>query len=233
MKFSTSAVLLAGASSVLAGPALLPRAITGPTKGYICDVDGKDVSFTQTYITKAITSAAATKATVDILKELPQCDLSSTHARDLAFCQPKKFNNHPVPNVGTLSFPKCTTGPWYEFPLISDGKTVYAGPKAPGTANPSRVIFQYTNANTAKFCGAVMLGEKDVELYILESVVSVYGRGTTECGEWMADLNIMKALNDLELIFWIMFEPSASGTKRYRGNNGRRDTGPNPRGGAQ
>lgn len=27
------------------------------------------------------------------------------------------------------------------------------------------------------------LGEKDVELYVLESVVSVHGRGTTECGE--------------------------------------------------
>lgn len=37
MKFTTSAVLLAGATSVLAGPAVLPRAITGPTRGYICD----------------------------------------------------------------------------------------------------------------------------------------------------------------------------------------------------
>jgi hypothetical protein len=74
----------------------------------ICKVDGKNVAFSSTYITSAITKAAASKATTDLLKELPQCDLSSTHARDLAFCQPKVFNNHPVVGKGTLNFPNVS-----------------------------------------------------------------------------------------------------------------------------
>lgn len=38
---------------------------------------------------------------------------------------------------------------------MSDGKTIHKGSSPPGTDNPARVIFQYTDANTAKFCGAV------------------------------------------------------------------------------
>lgn len=45
-------------------------------------VNGKDVTFSQAYITQAITHAAATKSTQDMLRELPQCDLSARHARD-------------------------------------------------------------------------------------------------------------------------------------------------------
>lgn len=40
--------------------------------------------------------------------------------------------------------------------MMSDASTVYAGPKAAGTDNPARVIFQYTDAKTAKSCGAVV-----------------------------------------------------------------------------
>lgn len=72
------------------------------------------------------------------------------------FCQPKDFANHPDSTTGLrLNFPNCPTGPWLEFPLMSDGKTIFSGSKPPGEKNPSRVIFQYTDAKTAKFCGAV------------------------------------------------------------------------------
>ncbi|KAH5442970.1 hypothetical protein HBI23_168910 [Parastagonospora nodorum] len=56
------------------------------------------------------------------------------------------------------------------------------------------------------------LGEKDVELYMLQSVVSVHGRGTKENGEWMADLDIMKALRDPALHFQTLFESCAAQT---------------------
>lgn len=82
MKFSIASVFLAGATSVFATPTVEPRAITGPTQTYTCDVNGVNKLFNQAYITKCITTAAATKSTVDMLKELPNCDLSSSHSRD-------------------------------------------------------------------------------------------------------------------------------------------------------
>ncbi|KAF2662593.1 hypothetical protein K491DRAFT_584819 [Lophiostoma macrostomum CBS 122681] len=47
----------------------------------------------------------------------------------------------------------------------------------------------------------VVLGEKDTELYLLESVVSVHGRGLEGPSEWIADLDILKALRDSSLNF--------------------------------
>jgi hypothetical protein len=71
------------------------------------------------------------------------------------FCQPKQYKNHATATEGTLHFPNCPSGPWYEFPLMADGKTLYDPPKAPGYGNPARVIFQYTDGTTAHFCGAI------------------------------------------------------------------------------
>jgi hypothetical protein len=71
------------------------------------------------------------------------------------FCQPKNFKNHATATEGTLNFPNCPSGPWYEFPLMADGTTLYSPPKAPGTGNPARVIFQFSSDTTAQFCGAV------------------------------------------------------------------------------
>lgn len=71
-------------------------------------------------------------------------------------CQPKEFKNYPTAS-GTFHFDNCPTGPWYEFPLMSGGDAVpmHTGPKNPGRQNPARVIFKYTDANTAKFCGVL------------------------------------------------------------------------------
>lgn len=41
----------------------------------------------------------------------------------------------------------------------------------------------FTGSSLAIDSQKKMLGEKDVDLYMLESVVSIHGRGTTECGE--------------------------------------------------
>ncbi|KAJ4420651.1 hypothetical protein N0V82_004216 [Gnomoniopsis sp. IMI 355080] len=159
MKFFTIYTLMASAASAL----VMPRAITGPTKNFECDAGTGVNKFTAAYITKVITAAAkdkaskdATAANIETLMSLPECQVSQRTKKANDFCQPKDFANHPDSTTGLkLHFPNCPTGPWLEFPLMSDGKTVFSGSKPPGEANPARVIFQYTDAKTAKFCGAV------------------------------------------------------------------------------
>ena len=73
----------------------------------------------------------------------------------MAFCQPKDYKNHATAATGVLHFPNCPSGPWYEFPLMADGHTLYDPPRAPGQGNPARVIFAYTSSTTAHFCGAI------------------------------------------------------------------------------
>lgn len=58
----------------------------------------------------------------------------------------------------------------------------------------------FTGSNVPIDGNHAAFGEKDTELYMLESVVSVHGRGLEKgSGEWVADLDILKALQDTSL----------------------------------
>lgn len=57
----------------------------------------------------------------------------------------------------------------------------------------------FTGSSVPIYGKHVSLGEKDTELYLLESVVSVHGRGLEGPSEWVADLDILRALRDPSL----------------------------------
>ena len=69
---------------------------------------------------------------------------------------PKEIAPRQTPGK-TFTFGPCPSGPWYEWPLMANGDTVYEGHGAPGESNPARLIFTYTGGQEA-FCGVITHG---------------------------------------------------------------------------